>query len=62
MATTETGAACYRVQAGTRTTTNAARITDTGGRAGAHKIQIWHDRHIGMKPWESLIARRTSLK
>ena len=27
-----------------RTTTNAARITDTGGRAGAHKIQVWHDR------------------
>ena len=32
------------LQAGTKTTTNAARITDTGGRAGAHKIQVWHDR------------------
>jgi len=32
------------LQAGTRTTTNAARTTDTGGRASAHKIQVWHDR------------------
>ena len=31
------------LQAGTRTTTNTARITDTGGRAGAHKIQVWPD-------------------
>ena len=31
--------------AGTRTTTNAAaRIIDTGERASAHKIQVWHDR------------------
>ena len=32
------------LQAGTRTTTNAAHITDTGERAGAHKIQVWYDR------------------
>ena len=32
------------LQARTRTRTNAARITDTGGRAGAHNIQVWHDR------------------
>ena len=31
-------------QAGTRTTTNAAHITDTGERAGVHTIQVWHDR------------------
>ena len=24
--------------------TNAACITDTGGRVGAHKTQVWHDR------------------
>ena len=35
MATPETGAS---------TTTNAAHIADTGGRAGAHKMQVWHDR------------------
>jgi hypothetical protein len=29
------------LQAGTRTTTNTARITDTGERAGTHKIQVW---------------------
>ena len=32
------------LQAGTRTTTNTARFTDAGERAGAHKIQVWHDR------------------
>ena len=32
------------LQAWTTTTTNAAYITDTGGRAGAHNIQVWHDR------------------
>ena len=32
------------LQTGTRTTTNAARITDTGERAGAHKIQVWQDK------------------
>jgi len=32
------------LQAETRTTTNAERITETGGRAGAHKIQVWHYR------------------
>ena len=31
------------LQAGTRTTTNAARIRDGGERAGVHKIQVWHD-------------------
>ena len=31
-------------RAGTRTTINAARITDMGERAGAHKILVWHDR------------------
>ena len=31
------------LQAGAKTTTNAARITDTEERAGAHKIQVWHD-------------------
>ena len=37
------------LQAGTRTTTTAERITDTGGRAGALKIKVWHDRkgHTG---------------
>ena len=32
------------LQAGTRTTTNAARITDTGERIVAHQIQVWHNR------------------
>ena len=32
------------LQTATRTTTNTARNTETGGRAGAHKTQVWHDR------------------
>ena len=32
------------LQAWTKTTANAARITNTEERAGAHKIQVRHDR------------------
>ena len=31
------------LQARNRTKTNAARIIETRERAGAHKIQVWHD-------------------
>ena len=40
------------LQAGPRTTTNAARITDTGEAAGAHKIRVWHDRHRRHQEYE----------
>ena len=39
-----------RSQAGTRTTTNAASITDTGERAGAHQIQVRGNTRSTEKP------------
>ena len=55
MATTETGAASCRVTGRDEDDDKRSthHMTDTGGKAGAHKIQVWHDRHIGLKPWES---------
>ena len=44
MATTETVAAHYRVTGRDEDDKDAARIADTRGRAGAHNIQVWHDR------------------
>ena len=38
------------LQAGTRTTSNAARITDRGARAGSHKVQTGLARQAGATP------------
>ena len=43
MAATETGAASYRVS-GKDEDDDKRSTHHRGGRAGAHKIQVWHDR------------------
>ena len=53
MATTETVAAHYRVTGRDEDDDKRSTLHRYGKKSRRTHLQVWHDRHTGLKPWES---------